>query len=304
VAALRTARGHRCRGYSLCQLPPRADCAMIAAMWRRALAVALALSAAACAVRQPASLRVAPDQVYAEHEGEALHADVYAPRAGGPHPGVLLVHGGSWQRGKRGDMAAVARRLAERGYVAVSIDYRLAPDHPFPAQLEDCRAALRWMRQQAGALDVDPQRIAAFGYSAGGHLVALLATDQAPDADARVQAAVAGGAPTDLARFGDARVMRRLLGGAPGELPTRARAASPLTYASADDPPLFLYHGRYDWMVEPAHALVLRDRLADAGVAVQYLEVPRGHFTTFALDDEPVAAATAFLDVWLTAAAQ
>lgn len=273
-------------------------------MWRRAPVIALALAVAACAARQPAHLQVLPDQVYAEPDGEALRADVYAPRTAGPHPGVLLVHGGSWQRGKRGDMHRVARRLAERGYVAVSIDYRLAPDHHFPAQLEDCRAALRWMRQQAGALDLDPHRIAAFGYSAGGHLAALLATDQAPDAEARVQAAVAGGAPTDLARFGDARVMRRLLGGAPAELPSRARAASPLTYASADDPPLFLYHGRYDWWVDPAHARVLHDRLAAAGVAAQYLEVPHGHLTTFALDDEPVAAATAFLDVWLTAAAR
>jgi acetyl esterase/lipase len=276
---------------------------MIAVM-HRLLLVAVAALAVGCAVRQPATLRVTADQVYAERDGEPLYADVYAPVAAGPHPGVLLVHGGSWQRGRRGDMAAVARRLAARGYVAVSIDYRLAPDHHFPAQLDDCRDAVRWMRQQAARLDVDPTRIAAFGYSAGGHLAALLATDQAPDASARVQAAVAGGAPTDLARFGDARVMRRLLGGEPDELARRARAASPLTYASADDPPLFLYHGRYDWMVDRAHAMALRDRLDEAGVAVQYLETPQGHLTTFALDDEPVAAATAFLDVWLAGAAR
>lgn len=268
---------------------------------RRLLVAGMALLASGCVVRQPPAVRFTADQVYAAPEGQALHADVWAPAAPGPHPGVLLVHGGSWQRGRRGDMAAVGRRLAARGYVAVSVDYRLAPAHRFPAQLEDCRAALRWMRREAPRLGIDPERIAAFGYSAGGHLAALLATDQAPDAGARVQAAVAGGAPTDLARFGDARVMRRLLGEPLAALPARARAASPLTHASADDPPLFLYHGRYDWLVDPAHAVVLRDRLARTGVPVQYLEVPRGHFTTFALDDEPVAAATAFLDVWLAA---
>jgi acetyl esterase/lipase len=267
---------------------------------RRAVALLCGLAACGCAARAPApGLRILPDQVYAERDGMPLRADVYAPLAPGPHAGVLVLHGGSWQRGSRADMRSVARRLAARGYVAVAADYRLAPAHRFPAQLEDCRTALRWMRREAARLGLDPSRVAAFGYSAGGHLAALLATDGAGDPAARVQAAVAGGAPTDLARFGDARVMRRLLGDAPAELPARARAASPLRHASADDPPLFLYHGRSDWLVDAAHARALRDALRAAGVPVGYYETPYGHFATFAWDEEPVAAATDFLDVWL-----
>jgi len=266
------------------------------------LAILLALAAAGCAAAahdRADAVRVTADQIYARRDGVALRADVYAPAAPGPHAAVLVLHGGSWQRGSRGDVAAIARRLAAAGYVAVAADYRLAPEHPFPAQLEDSRAAVRWMRREAARLDVDPSRIAAFGYSAGGHLAALLATDPPDDAAARVQAAVAGGAPTDLGRFGDVRVMRRLLGDDPVALPARARAASPLSYVSSDDAPLFLYHGRADWLVDPVHTQLLRDALRDAGVPVTYLETPYGHMATFAFDDDTVAAAIGFLDVWL-----
>ncbi len=282
-------------------LASRGGWRMLAAMVAR-FAILLALAAAGCAttVRTGAdSVRLTADQIYAQPDGVALRADVYAPPAPGPHPAVLVLHGGSWQRGSRGDVAAIARRLAAAGYVAVAADYRLAPEHPFPAQLDDSRAALRWIRRQAAHLDVDPTRVAAFGYSAGGHLAALLATDPPDDAAARVQAAVAGGAPTDLGRFGDVRVMRTLLGDDPVALPARARAASPLSYVSSDDPPLFLYHGRADWLVDPVHAEVLRDALRDVGVPVAYYETPYGHMATFAFDDDTVAAAIGFLDLWL-----
>ncbi|MGH7292662.1 MAG: alpha/beta hydrolase, partial [Myxococcota bacterium] len=95
------------------------------------------------------------DLTYARRPDGDLRADVYLPASPGPHPGVLLVHPGSWQRGSRRDLASVGERLAARGYVAVSIDYRLAPENRFPAQLDDCRDALIWMRDHAGALQID-----------------------------------------------------------------------------------------------------------------------------------------------------
>jgi acetyl esterase/lipase len=244
-----------------------------------------------------AASSVERDVVYAARPDGHLRADIYRPVGAGPHPGVLVVHAGSWQRGDRRDMARVAERLAAGGFVAVSIDYRLAPAHPFPAALDDCRDALRWMRARADVLDIEPARIGAFGYSAGGHLVALLATTG--ETDERPRAVVAGGAPTDLRRLGFSPAVRRFLGGGPDAVPQMYAAASPILHVSADDPPMLLYHGRSDWLVGIGQATAMRDALRAAGVPVAYHETELGHFATFFFDDEPFSAALGFLDVWL-----
>src|SRR5215213_6757666 len=116
------------------------------------------------------------NQVFAERDSGPLAADVYRPHGEGPFPAMLVVHGGAWRMGARADFAAIAHSLAEHGYTAVAIDYRLAPTYKFPAQIYDCQAAVRWMRSHAAELKIDPNRIGGFGYSAGGHLVALLGT--------------------------------------------------------------------------------------------------------------------------------
>src|SRR5215211_7666243 len=163
--------------------------------------------AAACNAAEPA-VDVLRNQVFVERDSGPLAADVYRPQGAGPFPGMLVVHGGAWRMGARADFAVIAHRLAERGYTAVAVDYRLAPTYKFPAQIYDCQAAVRWMRSHATELKIDPARIGGFGYSAGGHLVALLGTlndkelrepglpANAPSA--RLQAVVAGGAPCDF----------------------------------------------------------------------------------------------------------
>lgn len=265
-------------------------------------ATAALLALAGCAARSPNAIAITTqrDLIYAQRPDGDLRADVYSPAGPGPHPGVLLVHPGSWQHGSRRDLASVGERLAARGYVAVSIDYRLAPENLFPAQLDDCRDALIWMRDNAGPLQIDPQRMAGFGYSAGGHLVALLATTGDEGTAPRLHAAVAGGAPTDLRRFGDDnRVVSRLLGGPASALPAAYEAASPIAHVSPGDPPMFLYHGRYDWLVNVSQATAMRTALQSAGVPVEYLETPRGHFATYFFDGDSVEAALRFLDHWL-----
>ena len=122
------------------------------------------------------------DVAYADRGDKPLLADVYLPPGEGPFPGVLCIHGGAWRFGDKKRMKGIARQLANNGYTAVAIDYRLAPKHVFPAQLEDCRAALRWIRANANRYHVDPKRIAVFGYSAGGHLAALLGVTDPPRA--------------------------------------------------------------------------------------------------------------------------
>lgn len=275
-------------------------------------AMFLALVSFACNARRPdvaADVDVARDVIYAEHDDGPLRADVYRPKDLSVHPGVLLVHGGSWRRGNKQRMASVAERLAQHGYVAVSIDYRLAPKHKFPAQLYDCKAAVRWMRANAATLRIDPDHIGGFGYSAGGHLVALLATtDEDDDLEgpaavgappSRIEAAVFGAAPTDLRAFLYNPTFYFFLGGSKDALPEIYAAASPINFVSADDPPMFLYHGRRDWMVDVSQSQSMMTSLLRAGVPAEYYEAPGGHFRTFLEDDEPVREAVAFLDRWL-----
>jgi acetyl esterase/lipase len=253
------------------------------------------------------------DLVYLRRGAQDLHADVHRPPGSGAFPAVLVVHGGSWQRGDRRRMARTAERLAERGYVAVSVDYRHAPEHRFPAQLHDCQAAVRWMRSNANRLQIDPTRIGGFGYSAGAHLVALLATADAddgldettdtPGGGARLQAAVLGAAPIDLRRFPWNLTFTRFLGASAGERPDVYALASPITFVTADDPPMFLYHGTGDWMVDVSQSQLMLDALQRAGVPSAYYESEGGHFATFLFDDEQVSRAIAFLDRWLKAPA-
>ncbi|MEO8628190.1 MAG: alpha/beta hydrolase, partial [Betaproteobacteria bacterium] len=149
---------------------------------------------------------------------QALPADIYRPDGAGPFPGVLMVHGGGWHEGKRKHMGRFSKMLARRGYVVVNIDYRLAPQFHFPAQIEDLREAVRWMRANAVSLKLDPMRIGAWGYSAGAHLVALLGTDNEGPAT-RVSAVVAGGLPSDFSDYPDSPLIRDFIGATPAENP-------------------------------------------------------------------------------------
>ncbi len=242
------------------------------------------------------------DRVYSpEGWPETLRADLYRPQMDGARPAVLLIHGGGWSPpDRRSQMDSIAGRLAARGYVVMNATYRLAPRHQHPAPIDDLRQALAWLRANAGELGTQPDRIAAFGYSAGGHLAALLgALDAGPDA--RIQAVVAGGAPTELAKWPNGKLVVRYLGGRPDEVPDRYAAASPIRHVSSDDPPVFLYHGTLDAVVPVDHATDYKAALDRAGVRNElYLERGRGHVAAFLLDGGAVDAALDFLDRTLT----
>lgn len=224
-----------------------------------------------------------------------LVADIYLPQADGPHPGVLLVHGGGWARGDREQMSAIARTLAAAGFVVMNASYRFAPEHPHPAQLEDLRVALRWLRAHAEDLGLDRSRIGGFGYSAGGHLVALLAlTADAPDT--ALQAVVAGGAPTDLRKYTGGSLVPDFLGGQHDEVPERFADASPVLHVRSAAPPFFLYHGTVDWLVPIDHAEDFAAALRGAGVHVELYRMRlRGHIGAFLTDGAAVRRAVGFL---------
>jgi acetyl esterase/lipase len=237
------------------------------------------------------------DVEYARRGSEALRLDLVLPAARGPHAAIIVLHPGGWTSGSKEVMTGAARTLARAGFAAVVPQYRLAPVHRFPAQVEDVRDAVRWVRGNAAQFDVDGERIGAFGYSAGGHLAALVATWPAPDA--RIQAVAVGGAPVDLAALPANGRTRALLGGDAAGEGERYALASPVSHVSADDPPFLVYHGRLDAMVRVGQARGLRDALRRVGVPTDYREGWLGHFTTFLVRGGGVDDAARFFDRWL-----
>ncbi len=238
------------------------------------------------------------------HDGDPRRVlDIHRPEAVEALPAVILVHGGSWSRGNRRRMQRVAEKAVERGYAAVNIEYRLAPENRYPAQLADVLAAVCWVRTNAGGLGIDPDRIALWGYSAGGHLSLLAAArpelaagSTCAGVPAEVQACVAGAGPTDLRLLGGARPVKNFLGGSPEEIAPIYEEASPLLAADSEHPPTFLYHGRNDWVVDVEHSRRMRDALQEAGVTVELFEMNGGHISAARFAEEPINRAFDFLD--------
>lgn len=253
------------------------------------------LSGPVCAGSDASGVR--QGQTYATRDGRPLLADVHQPTGRGPFPAVLCAPPGAWLFGNRLQMLPLADALAKAGFVAVAIDYRLAPQHVFPAQLDDCRDALAWVRSEAGRFQIDPQRIAVWGYSAGGQLLALAALNEKPRAAAeRIKAVVAGGSPTDFRQIPlDSRRLAFWLGGTRRERPEVYAAASPIRFVAPGDPPVFLYHGELDRVVSLDESKGLLQRLREARVPAELDVVPgAGHVTAF-LDPQAIARGIAFL---------
>jgi acetyl esterase/lipase len=203
-------------------------------------------------------------------------------------PAIVVIHGGGWLEGDKSSFASREHGVpgnivdfAALGFVAVTINYRLSGEAPFPAALEDCKCAVRWLRAHAGEYHVDPERIGAYGNSAGGHLALLLGMvgqdagleGDGPylDRSSLVQAAVSDSGPIDLLHQDRhdrlRRVVRDFLGGPPeGERLTRYRTASPIHHVAPGTPPLLLIYGVSDEQVpvETADEFVLA--LGRAGV--------------------------------------
>jgi acetyl esterase/lipase len=224
-----------------------------------------------------------------------LRADVYAGKGAAPRPFVVVVHGGSWQGGKRGQGVHASRALAEAGYTVFDVEYSLAPAHPFPAGVADVKCALGRLRARAGELGLDPGRAFLLGRSAGGQ-IALVAAYSAGDArlppscdvpDAPVAGVVALYAPADLV-YGHANPMRpdvirgnqslELYLGGPAKSRREAyRLASPRNWIGDSPlPPTLLLHGASDPIVECLHSVLLASELVAAGQKVQQLCVPFG----------------------------
>lgn len=234
--------------------------------------------------------------VYREIEGEKVMADVFRPDNETVCPAVLLIHGGGWCSGDKWHMHDHARQLAQAGYVAVSINYRLAPRHLITEQIDDCRAALRWWAETAPKFHADPERIALWGYSAGAHLSCLIAAQPTADAPP-IAAVVAGGAPCDFSNIPeDSEILSLVMGGSPRDLPDLYHKVSPIHFASRAHPPALFYHGTQDWIVPPKSSRLMFEKLKKYGVTTEYHRVVgQGHLTAF-IDAQARIKAIKFLN--------
>lgn len=241
------------------------------------------------------------DLPYAGTENPKQRVDLYLPKERkrpGPLPVVALIHGGGWVNGDRIGYGGLALQLARTGdYAAVTVGYRLTNEARWPAQIHDCKAAIRLIRGMAAQHGLDPDRIGVWGSSAGGHLCTLLGTsggvkelegDLGPhlSQSSRVSCVVNHCGPQDFREplmrdpagqpnFQDDAVSG-LLGGLATEKVAEAVAASPITYVSADDPPIVTGHGTADARVAYAHAEMIHAALKKAGVASWLIPVTGG----------------------------
>lgn len=264
--------------------------------------------------------------------GSSNLLDLYRPSTGsGPFPTVIWIHGGGWRSGSRQNVEQ-ARRLVCRGYAVASISYRLSTTAPFPAQIHDVKAAIRFLRANAASYGLDPQRFATFGSSAGGHLAALAATSSGvaeledlsqgnAGLSSAVQAAINWYGPTDFAQM-DSQLLAQ--GCSPGSAshsqPDSAESqllgctvgtagcvsavqrASPITYVSASTPPMLILHGSADCVVPAAQSTLLSSAIQGAsGCVLQRRVVGAGHGGTQWLSTPVQDTAAAFLDAVFTA---
>lgn len=232
-----------------------------------------------------------------ENWPEPVLGDLYRPQSGGPSPAVLLIHGGGWT-GKDGrwQMNPIAIKLAKRGYVVLNVTYRLAPRWHYPAPVEDLQEAVKWMRAHAVENGIDPERIATFGYSAGGYLAAFTGLIEGPKSS-HIRAIVAGGAPSDLTFYPGGDLVPQFLGGTQQQIPERFKEASPVNYVTPNSPPMFLYHGTDDHLVKTEHAWAMIHALEKNHVPHEtYWIEGRDHIATFLFPAGAVNAAVKFLD--------
>ncbi len=225
---------------------------------------------------------IARDITYCTMDGVALTMDIYYPQTIGakPAPVAVYVHGGAWMMEDKTTDTGIADipELVRRGYLVAAVNYRLAPRHRFPAQIEDVKCAIRYLRAHAAMYGLDPNRIGAWGPSAGGQLAALLGltgrdagfdVGEHADQSSRVQAVVDMYGPADMTR-GHGNVIEKLLGflifGTVSPQNPIFRRASPVTYITPDDAPFLIIQGEKDRLVPPAQSLEFHARLLAAGV--------------------------------------
>lgn len=252
-------------------------------------------STAAEPIEVPEGVTVHRDVAYVTDGHERQKLDLYVPGTGENLPLIIWIHGGAWRGGDKKHYTP--KEYLKDGYAGASLNYRLSQHAIFPVQIEDVKAAVRWLRANAKTYRLDPDRFAAWGSSAGGHLVAMLGTtgDVAEfevgenlKVSSRVQAVVDYFGPTDFLQMDTQRLPdglvhddpdspeSQLVGGPIQEHKDRVARANPITYVSKDDSPFLIIHGDQDKLVPYYQSVLLKDALEAAGVPVTFYKVEGG----------------------------
>lgn len=284
-----------------------------------ALVLAAAPTFAARAAEPEGGVKVTRTVAYAKVGDEKLYLDVAVPPGDGPFPCLVMIHGGAWQGGSRGEFSVGRDRdgkkipswieqAAEKGYVAAAISYRLAPKTKFPGMIEDSRSAVRFLRAHAKDYKIDPEKFGAVGFSAGGHLSLLCGmcdksvgfdVGDSLDQSGQVQCVVDFFGPTDLSLYANSPgVVDGYLAPVFGkEVKTDEavyKKASPLTYVTKNAPPTLIFHGTIDLIVPIKHSEALLKALTDAGVPVEMHTVQFGGHGNWSDREYAKAAAASF----------
>jgi acetyl esterase/lipase len=261
----------------------------------------------------PADVAFEPGVEYANPDGQHLQLDLASPKTGeGPFPAVVCIHGGGFRAGKREGYDGLIVNLAQRGYVAVTVSYRLAPKYQFPAAVHDTKAAVRWVRANTAKYKIDPDRIGVTGGSAGGHLAQFLGVTAGvkefegdggnPNPSSRVNCVVNVYGPSDFTKsYGKsvdaAEVLPLFLGGNLETARRRHVRASPLYWVTPDAAPTLCIHGTDDKYVAHEQAVWLVDKLKAAEVEAELLTLQgAGHGFKGKDAETAEAALIAFFD--------
>ncbi len=269
---------------------------------------------ASAAERAPEASSLGPvfrDLAYVQDGHERQELDLYLPASPTekPAPVIIWVHGGAWRAGSKD--RCPAKRFVRLGYAVASINYRLSQHAIFPAQIQDCKAAVRWLRAHAKQYNLDPKRFGVWGASAGGHLVAMLGTagdvkefdvGAHLDRSSRVQAVCDYFGPTDFTKMNDfpGRMDHdaadspesKLIGGPIQENAEKVERANPITYVTKDDPPFLIVHGDKDPLVPHNQSELLLAALKKANVKAKLHTVKDGGHGGFKRQEvEPLVTA-------------
>ena len=229
----------------------------------------------------PETIEFYDDVVYATHDGVELSLDIFVPKGiDDARPVVLFIHGGGWSKGKKEDYLVYNIAFAELGYVTASVQYRLTPDHTFPANIQDVKCAIAFLREHAAKYHIDPKQIVTAGGSAGGHLSLLAAYSQDDalvcpehrDKDTSVQAAINfyGVVDCTTSIAIEAREVTHYIGKSYSDAKESYEAASPIFHLDKGDPPTLTFHGTIDELVPIAQADTLHEKLDELGVPNYY----------------------------------
>jgi len=234
-------------------------------------------------------MQIFPDLAYVSDGHDRQKLDLYVPDVGGPLPLIIWVHGGVFRMGSKIDNVPLAYLNA--GYAVASINYRLSQHAIFPAQIEDAKAAVRWLRANAETYRLDPNHFGAWGESAGGYLAAMLGTTgkidtfdigENLDVSSQVQVVVDHFGPTDFLQMDSQRLPdgivhdtpdspeSELIGGPIQENKDCVARANPITYITQDTPPFLIIHGNMDLLVPYKQSVLLKNALDEVGVPVSF----------------------------------